>query len=98
MKTEDKPLSMGAHGGRNDSMGHMAHKARLILAAMRTKPDEDAARIVEGHFLQAHRPRKTRRRRRWWRMKGKPGPPDVDRAGSQESERQNLYRAPEKSS
>lgn len=45
--------------GYDISLGHMAHKARPILAD--EDPMKDAAKIGEGHFLQAHRPRKTRR-------------------------------------
>lgn len=67
----------------------------------RTKSDEDAVRIGEGHFLQAHRPRKTRlgkRRRREMKRTGVVGPPDVgrDSLDTREKERANFYRVSKK--
>jgi len=61
-------------------------------------PDEYAARIREGHFLQAHRPRETRLGKRRWRMRrrgtGVVGPPDVGRGDSLDGGRSEGFLCP----
>jgi len=61
--------------------------------------DEYAARIREGHFLQAHRPRETRlgKRRRRMRRRGTDvvGPPDVGRGDSLDGgEKRGVFMLP----
>jgi len=52
---------------------------------------KDAVKIEEGHFLQAHRPRKTQRND--GRRSGTAaGPPDVDRGDSLDTQRTALKK------